>query len=198
MVPRPVPALSSLLAALLLGGCLAADPPDPKLDVPAAFRQSGERIPAPPVRQDWWRSFRSAELTRLTEAAAVDNLDIAAAVARIEQADARARIAGSALLPFVGATSDARRTRAGSADGSRVGDGFNRYGVGISASYEIDLWGRNRRALEASIAEASAAEALYDAQRLGIATEVARQYFLLRGLDAQEVVLREPDAGTEQ
>lgn len=157
MVQRPVPALSSLLAVLLLGGCLAADPPDPKLDVPAAFRQSGERVPAPPVRQDWWKSFRSAELTRLTEAASVDNLDIAAAVARIEQADARARIAGSALLPLIGASSDARRTRAGSADGSRVGEGVNRYGVGLSASYEIDLWGRNRDILRAAEGDALAA-----------------------------------------
>lgn len=176
MVLRPIPALSSLLAALLLGGCLSADPPDPKLDVPVGFREASERAPAPPVRQDWWKSFRSAELTRLTEAASVDNLDIAAAVARIEQADARARIAGSALLPVIGATSDARRTRAGSADGTRVGEGFNRYGVGVSASYEIDLWGRNRDTLRATESDALAARFDRDVVALTSTASTAQLY----------------------
>jgi multidrug efflux system outer membrane protein len=57
-------------------------------------------------------------------------------------------------------------------------------------AYDPDLWGRNKRALEASSAQAAASEALLDSQRLGVATEVARQYFLLRGLDAQDSVLQ--------
>ncbi len=184
MVLRRVSALSSLLPALLLGGCLAADPPDPKLDIPAGFRQSGDRSPAPAVRQDWWKSFRSAELTRLTEAASLDNLDIAAAVARIEQADARARIAGAPLLPLVGATSDVRRARAGSADGSRVGEGVNRYGVGLSASYEIDLWGRNRDTLAATERDALAARFDRDVVALTSTASAAQLYVrILAGRD---------------
>jgi len=64
-----------------------------------------------------------------------------------------------------------------------------RYRSTFDLAYDPDLWGRNKRALEASSAQAAASEALLDSQRLGVATEVARQYFLLRGLDAQNAVL---------
>ena len=65
-----------------------------------------------------------------------------------------------------------------------------RYRSTFDLAYDPDLWGRNKRAIEASSAQAAAAEALLDSQRLGIATEVVRQYFLLRGLDAQTAVLQ--------
>lgn len=64
------------------------------------------------------------------------------------------------------------------------------YRSSFDLAYDPDLWGRNKRAIEASSAEAAAAQALFDSQRLGLATEVARQYFLLRGLDAQYSVLK--------
>ncbi len=66
-----------------------------------------------------------------------------------------------------------------------------RYRSTFDLAYDPDLWGRNKRQLEASTAQAAASEALLDSQRLGIATEVARQYFLLRGLDAQEAVVQD-------
>ncbi|MHB2166776.1 efflux transporter outer membrane subunit [Alsobacter sp. R-9] len=159
MVSCRVPVLLGLLPALLLGGCLAPEPPDPKLDVPSAFRNAAA-APVPSMRADWWKGYGSAELTRFAEAAETGNLDIAAAAARIRQADARAQIAGAPLLPLIGATADARRSRAGSADGTRVGEGINRYGVGLNASYEIDLWGRNRDI--ATAAQTDALASRYD------------------------------------
>jgi len=66
-----------------------------------------------------------------------------------------------------------------------------RYRGTFDLAYDPDLWGRNKRLVEASSAQAAAAEALLDSQRLGVATEVARQYFVLRGLDAQEAVVLE-------
>ena len=88
---------------LPLGGCLlATDKPEPGLDIPAAY-EYGPKKPQvaeaamPPL--DWWRSFRSKELTELIEEARTSNLDIAAAVAQIVQADAQARVAGAPLLP---------------------------------------------------------------------------------------------------
>ena len=87
---------------LPLGGCLlATDKPDPGLDIPQAY-EYGPKNPAvaevavPSL--DWWHGFRSKELTELIEEARAANLDIAAAVAQIVQADAQARIAGAPLL----------------------------------------------------------------------------------------------------
>jgi multidrug efflux system outer membrane protein len=65
-----------------------------------------------------------------------------------------------------------------------------RYRGSFDLAYDPDLWGRNKRLLEASTAQAAASEALLDSLRLGVATEVARQYFLLRGLDAQRSVIQ--------
>ena len=96
---------------LPLGGCLlAGDKPEPGLDIPPAYdggprNEAAAEAAVPPL--DWWRMFRSRELTDIIEEARAANLDIAAAIARIVQADAQARIAGSALLPNV----DAQRQR---------------------------------------------------------------------------------------
>ncbi|HZN28636.1 MAG TPA: efflux transporter outer membrane subunit, partial [Xanthobacteraceae bacterium] len=92
----------------------------------------------------WWRGFRSRELTALIEEAQTANFDIAAAVAKIIQADARSKIAGVALLPS--AEFDASVTR------SRPAGGPDRttYRTAITASYEIDFWGKNRAASRAA------------------------------------------------
>ena len=95
---------------LPLGGCLlSGDMPEPNLVVPASY-DGGPKNPAaaqaalPPL--DWWTKFRSRELTALIEEARTNNLDIAAAIARIVQADAQARVTGAALLPVVDLNGD--------------------------------------------------------------------------------------------
>ena len=104
-----------LCLALPLGGCLLTDKPEPGLDIPQAYDRSS-RNPAvaeaalPPL--DCWRGFRSRELIEIIEETRSANLDIAAAVARIVQADAQSRIAGSALLPNVGLNGSAERSLA--------------------------------------------------------------------------------------
>ena len=107
--------LQGICLTLPLGGCfLNGDKPDPALDIPNAYL-AGPKNPA--VAQaalptlDWWRGFRSKELTEIIDEARAANLDIAAAVAQIEQADAQSRIAGAPLLPAVGLTGDATRAR---------------------------------------------------------------------------------------
>ena len=96
--------LQGLCLMLPLGGCLLTDKPEPGLDIPQAY-EYGPKNPGtaeaalPPL--DWWRQFRSTELTDLIEEARTSNLDIAAAIAQIVQADAQSRVAGSALLPVV-------------------------------------------------------------------------------------------------
>src|SRR3989442_9251121 len=93
--------LRGLIVTLPLGGCLlSGDKPEPGLDIPQVY-SAGPKNPkaaeAALPSLDWWRTFRSRELTGIIEQALDANLDIAAAVARIVQADANARIGGAAL-----------------------------------------------------------------------------------------------------
>lgn len=133
--------------AVSLSGCiLTKDLPDPALDVPASYQaarlaNSGGAVPA----LDWWRGFRSRELTQLMEEAQTVNLDIAAATARIIQADAQARITGAALLPSLsgGGQETYSRTSGSSASGlTNNGREIVNYSASLSASYEIDFWSR--------------------------------------------------------
>jgi NodT family efflux transporter outer membrane factor (OMF) lipoprotein len=169
---------------LPLGGCLLTDKPEPGLDIPLTYRY-GPHDPVvaeaamPPL--DWWRLFRSAELTDLIEQARASNLDIAVAIAQIVQADAQSRVAGSALLPTVDLNGSATRSRpsqttAGSG-ASFGGSEQNNLSASLTASYEIDFWGKNRSALRA--AEETAVASRYNREVVGLTTvvSVANSYF---------------------
>jgi NodT family efflux transporter outer membrane factor (OMF) lipoprotein len=183
--------LQGLCLMLPLGGCLlSTDKPNPGLDIPQAYDR-GPKNPVlaeaalPPL--DWWRGFRSKELTEVIEEARAANLDIAAAVARIVQADAQSRIAGSALLPNVGLNGSATRSRSsqslagGSSGGSSEHDLLS---TSLTGSYEIDFWGKNRSALRA--AEETAAASRYDREVVGLATVVAAANAYFQILAAQD------------
>ena len=111
---RPVwTMLQAAVIAVPLGGCwINGTPPEPGLDIPAVY-SAGPKKPsvadAATPSLDWWRGFRSRELTTIVDDANAANLDIAAAVARIVQADAQSRIAGAALLPQVDLNGSATR-----------------------------------------------------------------------------------------
>jgi multidrug efflux system outer membrane protein len=91
------------LVAASAGCILTKDLPDPALEIPNGYNAARPTSTGAPPTLDWWRGFRSSELTTLMEEAQTVNLDIAAATARIVQADAQARIAGAALLPTLNA-----------------------------------------------------------------------------------------------
>jgi NodT family efflux transporter outer membrane factor (OMF) lipoprotein len=181
--------LALALAQPLAGCLLATDKVDPALDIPAAYAagpksQRAAEAKLPPL--DWWRAFRSRELTEIIEQARESNLDIAAAIARIIQADAQARIAGAALLPAIAANGDVTQSKnsrninnTGVGGNTAAGGGKTRtvYTASLSASYEIDFWGKNRAALRA--AEETAAAARYDREVVALATMVtaANAYF---------------------
>ena len=136
-------------------GCiLTKDLPDPALDVPEGYKAARLSKPADaPPTLDWWRGFRSRELTDLMEEAQTVNLDIAAATARFRQADAQARIAGAALLPALnGSGSESySRTSGSSSSGLSIGGReVVNYSASLSASYELDFWGKNRDAAQAA------------------------------------------------
>ena len=103
---------ASLLGPALSGCILGTERPDLNLDVPAAYREGGRTAPdahLPAV--DWWRDFKSSELTSLMDAAQLYNLDIAVAIAQIVQADAQVGVQGAPLLPSVTGTSSAEQSR---------------------------------------------------------------------------------------
>jgi len=187
-----------------LAGCLLADKPEPAIDIPERYMLGPRGEPAahaalPPL--DWWRSFRSRELTDIIEQARESNLDVAAAVARIVQADAQARITGATLLPAVGFGADASKSQrsfnasaSGSTGGRRISESYQ---AAFSASYEIDFWGKNRAALRA--AEQTAVASRFDREVIALSTVVAaaNAYFqVLAAQDQLEVARRNITSAT--
>jgi NodT family efflux transporter outer membrane factor (OMF) lipoprotein len=163
-----------------LGCVLTRDIPDPALDVPGGYKYGGPRAEDAPPTLDWWRGFNSAEMTTLMEEAQRVNLDIAAAVARMLQADALARQAGAALLPaFQGNGSQSySRTSGSSASGlTNGGRETTNYSASLSASYTLDFWGANRDALQAAEETATADRFDRDVTALSTLTAVATAYF---------------------
>ncbi len=188
---RACPPLTFLAAAgllLTLSGCiLGSEKPDPALDIPPAYREARGAPGAYPPKLDWWRDFRSRELSALIEEAQIANLDIAVAVARIVQADAQAKVSGSPLLPAIDLDGNYTRSRASQSTGSSSGGGSSErevYSGSLTASYEIDFWGKNRAALRA--AEETAVATRFDREvvELSAIASVANAYFQV--LAAQE------------
>jgi outer membrane protein, multidrug efflux system len=185
--------IASVLTALLLGpglsGCiLGSERPELALEMPATYREGGHSAPDAAVPAlDWWRGFRSSELTSLMQAAQIYNLDIAVAIAQIVQADAQVGVSGAPLLPSVTGTGNVENEHFGSssAQGNGLGGGFNsagastftQYNFGLTASYMIDFWGKNRATLYA--AEENATVARYNREVVTLTTivTVANTYF---------------------
>jgi outer membrane protein, multidrug efflux system len=186
-LPPALTRLASLACVLslpiALGGCiLTKDLPDPALTIPSGYRSAGGDARSAPPTLDWWRGFRSAELTSLMQEAQVVNLDIAAATARFRQADALARQAGAPLFPFIDADASASRSRSSRATGSGVSSGgsgraINNFSVSLSASYEIDFWGKHRDAALAADETAIASRFDRDVVALTTLVGVANAYF---------------------
>jgi outer membrane protein, multidrug efflux system len=184
--------------SFLLGACVLGDRLDPALEVPRTYRapHSVSQAAVPPL--DWWRGFRSKELTDLMEQAQAANFDIAAAVARIVQADAQARIAGAALLPTINGTASAERSRTpGTVTGGRAVE-RTLYMTALNASYQIDFWGRVRALIRA--ADYASLASRFDREVVALSTlvSVANTYFVvLEGQDRLRIA-RENLASSER
>jgi NodT family efflux transporter outer membrane factor (OMF) lipoprotein len=163
-----------------MGCVLTQDVPDPALDIPDGYRAARLTDPDTPPTLDWWRGFRSPELTTLMEEAQKVNLDIAAATARFIQADAQARIAGAALLPNLSGSGSQTYSRTSGASASGLTNGGREtvnYSSSLSASYEFDFWGKNRDAAQAAEETAIANRFDRDVVALTTLTSVANAYF---------------------
>ena len=151
-----------------------------------------ENSAAPPL-DTWWEGFQDPELTRIIERSIDQNLDLAASLTRVEQARAAAKEAGARLKPSGAAyvQSDSFRQSLDSQVG-RVAGGLPSYSrnqsyldLGVSASWEIDLFGGLRAGVEAASAEVQAAEAERLGMRVSVAAEAADAYLQIRGVQAR-------------
>jgi len=199
--------LLGFVAASLLGGCdVGQDYQRPALDIPQAYRASAESGAAARPSADWWRGFRSDDLDGLIAGARAQNFDIAAAIARVRQADAQVRIAGAPLLPDISGNASASWQHEGiSALSTSAGRGgtnasfdFHTYSTGLSASYELDFWGRNRAARQSAVA--SAVFSRFDQQTvaLTVVTDVANTWFTALSLGDRLAVARGNVASAER
>ena len=172
------PMRSASVAVLALATAACTTPPPVPLkdgDVPTAFTApttaATATAPLWPVIE-WWSGFNAPELPPLETTALSENLDLLAAAARVQQAQANSTIAGSALFPAISGNGSA--TRGGN---NKIPHSTgNAFGVGAQASYELDLWGLNRDELEA--AEQTELSSRYAQQtvRLTITSGVANTY----------------------
>jgi multidrug efflux system outer membrane protein len=186
-------ALAPLLLAAWLAGCMTVGPDyrKPEVQVPAAW--PGQSTDAP-IAVRWWSLYSDPHLDLLVEEALAHNTDLRVAAARVDEARAQLTIARADRLPEVTAGATASRNRF-SQNSALAFPGFspeyNDYTATLNASWEIDFWGKYRRATEAARAELLASESARDAVQLSLAATVARAYFNLRALDAQVEITRQ-------
>ena len=169
-----------MMIAVELAACGAGvTAPDVAAELPARWREA-PGASTTEIGRDWVAGFRSAELSRLVAAADLDNLDIAAARARIEQAEAQLGVTAAAAAPTVSASAETRRSISPGTD-SRTSPPFtahigSSHQLGLGASWQIDLWGRTRASVQAGEATLEAARIDLEAVRLTTATAIVDAY----------------------
>ena len=186
---RRLALLLAVLATLALGACATSgNPPAPAPGMPGAWAESGASDAASPAR-DWWRSFGSAELSGLIDAALSASPDMAIAAEHVRQAEAQVRIAGSTLFPALNFGAATARHETRPQGGSWSGD--NSSSAALSASYEIDLWGRNASGVRAAESSLRATRFDQETVRLTLVAGVASAYFQVLSLRGRLVIARE-------
>lgn len=197
--------------ALVLGACAVG--PDyqlPAIDVGEAYKEAHGWTRAQPddaaLRGEWWELFKDPALSGLMAGLEESNLDIVQAEARFRQAQALLKSSRSEFFPLMGTSVSLDRSGNGLGGGSVRSDsafsGFesvgNQYSLVGSVSWEIDLWGRIRRSVEASRAGLAASAADIATTRLSMQSSLAQFYFQLRGLDAEKRLLQQTVAAYER
>jgi NodT family efflux transporter outer membrane factor (OMF) lipoprotein len=196
------------LVALMLAGCAVGPdyqrPADPT-GVPgaAAFVDPGiSKVSTGPAQGQWWRLFNDAALDRLVTEALAHNTDLRQAAANLRGARAVLSEARAGRFPTTDLSASYTRNRIGfdqpqaALGGGQAGNGasgfeYDFFQVGLDASYEVDVFGRVSRSIEASRADAAAAQAALDAARVSVAAETARTYAQACGFSARAEVARE-------
>lgn len=185
------PLFMVMLAGVSLTACAAGpDYKPPTIGLPASFANQDKAVSALSMQKEarlrdlshWWTSFGDPALNELVARGLNGNHSLKIAQARISEARGIRRSAFGTLWPALGAAADAGRSKAN----TRLGTGFfNTRQAGFDASWEVDLFGGNRRTLESADAEIVAAIADTDAAALSLAAEIAVQYIEYRNIQQQ-------------
>lgn len=189
--------LTLLAAGLLLAACGTPAPtPNSGIQPPPAW-QSFDTATARTDNQQWWTRFGSPQLNRLIEQARRESYDLAAAMARVRQAQASAVIAGAPLLPAVTAGLNGTRQELlrgkgySQLDVDRNNRTIDYYDAHLSASYELDFWGGKRAARNSALSSLSASQFDRATVELTLLSGVANSY-------TQALSLREQQRIAEQ
>ena len=185
--PRSRWLATALLSAAFACGCATESAPQPPPVTPAAFEHGTGAQGASWPAQDWYRSFGSDELNDFVDLAVRDNTDLTGARERVAQADARARQAGAAILPKVSLDGNATYLSGHSQQGS--GHELDWFAM-LSASYEVDFWGKNRATANAAGLQAGASRAERDTVALTLLGGVAGEYFQVLALRERLAIAR--------
>jgi outer membrane protein, multidrug efflux system len=191
--------LVAALVATLVAGCALKKAPDtaaikeqalPALRTPGQWAKAGAVAQAGTVSDNWLATFHDEQLMAAVAEALAHNADLRVGAARVEQAQLYAKLAGAKLYPSVDLLA-----RGG---GKMSGDGSGIQGGVLSATWELDLWGRVRYGREASAAQAGSATADYEYARQSIAALVAKSWFLATEAGLQVAAARESIRANEE
>jgi outer membrane protein, multidrug efflux system len=192
--------VAALGASMCLGGCAVGPKYQrPPVPAPPAWKTEGPWREAAPKdaipKGAWWEIFHDAELNGYEQQLLAANQSLAAAQNRLDQARSLARVASAALFPTVSTDPNAGRTRySGNRPGSSIRTTTvtqNVYEIPFALNYEVDLFGRNRKNLQASNANLQGTSADLQNVQLVLTAELAADYFSLRELDAESQVVQE-------
>ena len=190
--------------SLLIQGCISVGPdykrPESSDIVPTEFSVEGNTIEdrdqiAAPISSTWWELYQDPVLDNLVAKALENNTDIKLAIARVEEADAYLQEVGAALFPTIDFKSNATRSRISKVSVIPVFPGLNAvrqiYSISLGTAFELDFWGKVRRAREAASAQAIGTYYARDTVYLSLSGLIVTNYLLLRSLDAQLSVSRD-------
>lgn len=179
-------------AAILLSGCVVGpDYSRPSVPVAPEWKEAPATTNAAVLPADWWQIFNDADLNALESQAVEANQDLKRAIARVAEARALSRVASAELYPRIGAGGSYSNDRL-SANATDLPNNkleSETFSGSFDLSYEVDIWGRVRRSVEAARAETAAAGTDLQVVLLTLTADVARNYYLIRSLDSEKSII---------
>lgn len=181
---------SNLISCALVG----PDYKRPEINLPNTYHQEVNKENIATDLNNWWKLYQDPALDDLMDKALNKNVDINAAIARLEEADAYLKQVGAALIPSVDLTSQGNRSKAtetGIIPPSFVQPFRKNFNIQLGTSFELDFWGRLRRAKESARAEYIASQYSKDTVVLSLQSTLASNYLILRSIDSQILALKD-------
>ena len=185
-----------LISLIFITSCTLVGPDykRPEINLPNAYHQEVNKENIATDLNNWWKLYQDPALDDLMDKALNKNVDINAAIARLEEADAYLKQVGAALIPSVDLTSQGNRSKAtetGIIPPSFVQPFRKNFNIQLGTSFELDFWGRLRRAKESARAEYIASQYSKDTVVLSLQSTLASNYLILRSIDSQILALKD-------